>query len=1028
MPERGTALDNRINPENPEAKKLHQLQLPLHSTLELDPDEVNIPAISKPKLDWLSGGGEIAELIRAKDWSTTPLGPIELWPQSLRTTVSLCLASNFPINIIWGPEAIQIYNDGYRVLCGGVHPRAIGESYRVTWESAWPALGKPFERASLGQASFIENQRMFLYRNGYLEETFFTFSLSPIRDEVGAVVGLFHPVTETTTAMLNQRRTRLLRDLASESSNTDSISEVVLRIMRTLADYKSDIPGALILIEDKTGVLVIAGSSGDTIGFTDLSKWPLQQAMETKQPFVVEHMEARFGRNPCSEYNEPIQRACLLPIFRSDRMRPAGFLVVTLSTRLPYNEAYMGFCDLLSNAVNEAIAKAEVNEIAQVEREGFQETIKLGSQLHEFFMQAPIPMAVLEGPEHRYTVSNPPYEKMIGRKTQGLTIAQVFPGGEVKTFIPLLDSVYQTGTSQIGRGLPLVLPDESGLPNERWIDVGYHPFRDKNGEIRGVLAIHYDVTESVLARKKTEENEAKLAGERAKLEAIFYGTGTAMALFRGPELVFEMVNQKYLDMVSNRDVLGKTLLEGMPELAHSVFPDLIQGVYKTGEPCQISEGLTPILNTFSGKLEDRYFDSTYVRLSDGIQNSFLIICHATDVTERVRTRTELVLAKDFAEASTKSKSAFLANMSHEIRTPLSAILGFTDILKETDLTNEEQTKYLNIIGRNGQALVRIIDDILDLSKVEADKMHIEQGSFFLSELIRDVLSMFIDRARGKGISLNFQSEKLPQFKIDSDAVRIRQILVNVVGNAIKFTSEGSVTIHGHYRDIDSGRFEVVLCVTDTGIGITPEQATILFRAFSQADNSTTRHYGGTGLGLALSKKLAHAMGGDISIEKNSNTIGSTFLIKLIVKKSSDQDSHNISTQVTTLGKAQQRLRGWHILVVDDAEDNRLLLRVLLEREGAIVDQANSGNDGILKAKASGYDLILMDIQMPGMDGYQTLAKLRDEGFKKPIFALTAHTMKEERNRALAAGFTGHISKPVNPTILLETLVAHSRQL
>jgi hypothetical protein len=167
--------------------------------------------------NFLPGVGEMASLIRAKDWSKTPLGPIAGWPQSLRTAVSLCLASNFPINLIWGPQNIQIYNDGYRVVCGEAHPAALGQGYDVTWASAWPAIGEPFARARKGETSFLENQRMFLTRNGYLEETFFTFSLSPIRDESGEIGGLFHPVTETTQVMLAERRVRALRDLTAIS-------------------------------------------------------------------------------------------------------------------------------------------------------------------------------------------------------------------------------------------------------------------------------------------------------------------------------------------------------------------------------------------------------------------------------------------------------------------------------------------------------------------------------------------------------------------------------------------------------------------------------------------------------------------------------------------------------------------------------------------------------------------------------------------------------------------------------------------
>src|SRR5271156_3240619 len=155
--------------------------------------------------EFLAGRGEMAELIRTKDWLQTPLGPIEGWPQSLRTAASLCLASNFPINLIWGPQNTQIYNDGYRVVCGDAHPSALGQDYSVTWKSAWPAIGEPFARARKGETTFLENQRMFLTRNGYWEETFFTFSLSPIRDESGGIGGLFHPVSETTPMILSER-------------------------------------------------------------------------------------------------------------------------------------------------------------------------------------------------------------------------------------------------------------------------------------------------------------------------------------------------------------------------------------------------------------------------------------------------------------------------------------------------------------------------------------------------------------------------------------------------------------------------------------------------------------------------------------------------------------------------------------------------------------------------------------------------------------------------------------------------------
>src|SRR3954464_3895843 len=185
--------------------------------------------------DWLTGGGEMGRLVRSMDWTSTPLGPIETWPQSLRTTVSLCLASNFPISLVWGPQHVQIYNDGYWPICGGKHPQSMGQDFSECWASAWPVIGEAFELALTGETSYLENQRMFLDRNGYLEETFFTFSFSPIRDETGDVGGLFHPVTETTSKMIGERRTRILRDLAGRAGKAQASEDAFTLAVHSLS-------------------------------------------------------------------------------------------------------------------------------------------------------------------------------------------------------------------------------------------------------------------------------------------------------------------------------------------------------------------------------------------------------------------------------------------------------------------------------------------------------------------------------------------------------------------------------------------------------------------------------------------------------------------------------------------------------------------------------------------------------------------------------------------------------------------------
>src|SRR5712691_6094251 len=202
---------------------------------------------------WLVGGGEMSKLIRSMDWTKTPLGPIESWPQSLRTTVSLCLSSNFPISLAWGSKHVQLYNDGYWPICGEKHPHSMGQDFSECWASAWPVIGEAFERALAGTTSYLENQRMFLDRNGYLEETFFTFSFSPIRDETGGVGGLFHPVTETTTKMVGERRTHALRDLAARTGKAKTSEEALTLAAETLSESDLDLPFVLFYLLDADG-------------------------------------------------------------------------------------------------------------------------------------------------------------------------------------------------------------------------------------------------------------------------------------------------------------------------------------------------------------------------------------------------------------------------------------------------------------------------------------------------------------------------------------------------------------------------------------------------------------------------------------------------------------------------------------------------------------------------------------------------------------------------------------------------------
>ncbi len=343
---------------------------------ELDPavDPADPPARSDAATtDWLIGGGAMGTAVRAMDWSRTPLGAIASWPQSLRTTVSLCLASNFPLLIAWGPHHIQIYNDGYWPICGAKHPRSLGQNFRECWSSAWPAIGDAFERALTGETSFLRDQRVFLDRNGYMEETFFTFSFSPIRDESGGIGGLFHPVTEVTSTLLTQRRTRLVRELASRIGSARSVPEAFAQIAEALGDADLDLPFVLLFHLDPVvpqahlvaGTRLVAGAAEAlaTVDLQDSSDLAggLAELVRTGEP---QHLRPGLGfcayaRGP---YPEPPTQALALPITLPGGARPTWAMVAGTSARLPFDESYRSFVELVASTVTAAVANALAHE------------------------------------------------------------------------------------------------------------------------------------------------------------------------------------------------------------------------------------------------------------------------------------------------------------------------------------------------------------------------------------------------------------------------------------------------------------------------------------------------------------------------------------------------------------------------------------------------------------------------------------------------------------------------------------------
>ncbi len=389
-----------------------------------------------------------------------------------------------------------------------------------------------------------------------------------------------------------------------------------------------------------------------------------------------------------------------------------------------------------------------------------------------------------------------------------------------------------------------------------------------------------------------------------------------------------------------------------------------------------------------------------------------------DVTDQVAAEWQLKNAKEAAEAASLMKSEFLANMSHEIRTPLSSILGFAEVLKRDEITADDRKKYLEIIQRNGRSLTQILNDVLDLSQVEAGTTKVHSATVVIQDLVADVVNLFAVEHKKRGLFLNLSIESGAPKSIHTDPVRARQILVNLVGNAIKFTTQGGVTVHVKATEAGS---PLEIAVRDTGIGIPPECHDQLFQAFSQIDNSSTRQFAGTGLGLALSKRLAQLLGGDIVLAESVPGGGCTFVLRLPTQTGLPSPQDLPESAKIPSRSLDRKFTGLHVLVADDYSDNQLLLSSLLEYQGATVDVAADGRQAVAKARSGNFDLILMDIQMPVMDGLEAVRELRRLGYAKPIIAITGHAMKEEVRRCLDAGCTDHLPKPIDAGALTKMI-------
>jgi len=556
-----------------------------------------------------------------------------------------------------------------------------------------------------------------------------------------------------------------------------------------------------------------------------------------------------------------------------------------------------------------------------------------------------------------------------------------------------------------------------------WVDSTIVPIRGGSGQIERFLSIRFDITD----RKLAEFDNQRLAAIIASTEDAVFSVneeGLVASWNRGAELLFG---------VNVEEVIGEPLSACFTDGRAAMDEESIVSIAARGLTLVNHE---TIIRAHDGRILNAAV--TISPLRDENEKTVGASFIARDISSQKQTEYELRHARERAETASASKSDFLANMSHEIRTPMTAILGYADLIAQTEQNDPEAaSNAAAAIQRNGAHLLALINDILDLSRVEAGKLTIEREPVFLGALLEDAAALLAERAAAKQLDLDINYLTPIPEHINSDPVRLRQIIVNLLGNAIKFTERGGVTIDVAH-DEDAG--DIDIRVMDTGVGVPEDRRDDLFEAFTQADASSTRRHGGSGLGLCISRRLARLLGGEVELESSEPGKGSVFALRIPASAEADvplvrPDANTKPPAVPAPAKPPLPgdglpLEGARILYVEDGPDNQRIISHFLRKAGADVKLADDGAAGLAALcrdedpgaellDPQPFDLILTDMQMPVMDGYTAVAAYREKGGRLPVIALTAHAMRGDREKCLEAGCDDYAAKPVDRDPLVE---------
>ncbi len=1088
------------------------------------------------------GGGELGSLMRSHNWLSTPLGPVETWPQNLRTLVDLMLGSTQHMYVLWGSQLTMLYNDGYRATLGAKHPAALGKSGASVWAEAWGTLGPMVEHTmSTGESTGTKDLQLFVQRGAGLEECYFTFCYSPIRNDSGEIEGVFCACGETTQQVVGHRRLQTLRSLDNIPTPIKTISEACRLSLNTLSDNPHDVPFALLyLLEgdlarlvNTTGIDPDTAASPVIIDLTQLEAqpgngWEFAQVRGRSQKTVIDNLAERFDALPTDAWNRPLSTALVQPLMQPTSEQMLGFLVLGVSPTQPFDDDYQGFFDLVTAHVEAAIVNAKVHSS---ERDRLTTLVRNDRALRQSQQQQELALEA----------------GRIGSWQLELATLELTTSEQCKTNYGLPADADFTHQVLINR----IHPDDrewvqaeiqTAIANQTQYDVEYRTIWDDgddgdDGSVHWVIARAYVVTDDagkpermvgisldITDRKRAEETlkesewrfrrmaESNLLGVIfADLEGgVHYANDyfkdllgysdeeIAAGQVRWDQLTppeFAMLDSNALAQVKAKGVctpyeknfrhkdghqipivIAAAMLHEpyseSPEAIgiflnltdikqvtaerdrfFSLSPDIfaianLQGSFTyINQACQKLLGFTPKEMTSQPYLNfvhpDDIESTTAVaqQLAEGqpllnhenryrhkngfyrwfewnmtaMPNDSRVYCTGHDITERKQRETEREqllqqeqAAREAAERANHIKDEFLAVVSHELRSPLNPILGWSQLLKRGQLSPEKTAQALEIIERNAKLQVQLIGDLLDISRILRDKLSLEKIPTDLNAVISAAIETVRLAAEAKSVQVTTLSSPCT---VIGDSGRLQQVIWNLLSNAVKFTPEGGKVTVASTLVEDF----VEVTVTDTGKGIGPEFLPFVFEHFQQEDYSTTRKFGGLGLGLAIARQLVELHDGTIAVNSDGEGQGATFTVRIPAV------AGEVSPLVPSAVLAPN-LKGRQILIVDDDADSQEITAFSLKQAGATVTAVSSGAAALQAIAQSPPDVLVSDIGMPDMDGYMLMQEIRKQPAEqiKPIIALalTAYAGEVDQQQSLAAGFQRHLTKPIDPDTLI----------